>query len=111
MDDFMQEQDYDSLALLEEREQGIKEIESAMSEVNEIYRDLSTLIAVQGTQLDNIEANMTSTEEAVTSGTALLGKASRYQKKARNKMCYVLLIAVIALAILIIILVTSKIPN
>lgn len=93
--------------LINEREEGIKEIESSMTEINEIYRDLSALVNVQGTYLDNIEANMTSAEEAVTSGTALLGKASKYQKKSRNKMCVVLLIVSIVLAVLIIIIVKT----
>lgn len=92
--------DYSS-SLIEEREDAIKEIESTMLEVNEIYRDLSTLVVEQGAQLDNIEANMSAAESSVENGAAQLSQASRYQKKARKKMCYVLLIVVIILGVMI----------
>lgn len=98
--------DYSS-SLIEEREQSIKEIESTMTEVNEIYRDLSTLVVEQGNTLDNIEANMDYVDKKVESGTETLGVATRYQKKARGKMCCILMIVVCVLAALVIIIVTQ----
>eukprot|EP00039_Didymoeca_costata_P004603 m.74704 g.74704 ORF g.74704 m.74704 type:complete len:288 (-) comp12474_c0_seq1:155-1018(-) len=98
--------DYSS-SVIEEREQSIKEIESTMMEVNEIYKDLSTLVVEQGATLDNIEANMSSVDSNVNKGVETLGQASRYQKKARSKMCCILLIVTIVLAVLVIILVTT----
>ena len=38
-------------AMIREREEGMKEIEATMTEVNEIFRDLSTLVHEQGSQL------------------------------------------------------------
>lgn len=96
-----------SSAIIQEREEGIKEIEATMLEVNEVYRDLSTLVVEQGHQLDNIESNMSAVDNAVEAGTAQLTKASHYQKKARNKMCCILIIVVIAAAILTVVLVTT----
>eukprot|EP00911_Craspedida_sp_UC1_P002231 UC1_evm2s1699 len=98
-------------AFIEEREEGIKELESQMLEVNDIFKDLGNIIVEQGEMLDNIEYNMTATSTHVDNGREQLGKASRYQKKARNKMMCLLVIVVIAAAILTVILVTSLKPG
>lgn len=98
--------DYSS-ALIQEREEGIKEIEATMQEVNDIYRDLGTIVHEQGDMLDNIEANMSSVDHHVETGAKELVKANHYQKKTRNKMCCVLVIVVVVAAILTIVLVTK----
>jgi len=92
--------DYSS-SVIQERETAIKDIESTMIEVNEIYKDLSTLVVAQGDQLDSIESNMNNVDENVESGVVQLTKASRYQRKARNKMCCLLLILAIILGIIL----------
>lgn len=94
-------------SMIIEREEGMKEIESTMLEINEIFRDLSMAVHEQGGMLDNIEANMTSADAHVESGTGQLVKASDYQKKARNKMMCLLVIVAIVAAILVIVLVTQ----
>ena len=48
-----------------------------------------------------IESNMSSADANTESGVQQLEKASRYQKKARNKMCCMLLIVVVILVILV----------
>ena len=92
--------DYSS-SVIAERETAIKDIESTMMEVNDIYKDLSTLVVEQGAQLDNIEANMSAADSSVESGVTQLSKASRYQKKSRNKMCILLLIVMVVLGIVL----------
>merc|ERR1712166_603168 len=98
--------DYSS-SIIADREEAIKEIEGTMTEVNEIYRDLSTLVVEQGSQLDNIEANMSSADSSVVSGTEQLGTASRYQKKSRNKLCCMLILVSVVAAVIVIIVVTQ----
>lgn len=90
-----------------EREEGIKEIESTMLEINEIFRDLSMAVHDQGGMLDSIEGNMTAADAHVEAGTGQLVKASDYQKKARSKMMCLLVIVAIVAAILVIVLVTQ----
>lgn len=102
--------DYSS-SLIVEREEAIKEIEATMVEVNDIYRDLSTLVVEQGAQLDNIEANMSSADASVESGVQQLGTASRYQKKARNKMCIFLIVVSIVLAIIVVVVLQEEKKN
>ena len=99
--------DYSS-SIIADREEAIKEIEGTMIEVNEIYRDLSTLVVEHGHQLDNIEANMSSAEASVDQGAQQLGTASRYQKKARNKMCFLLLIVAIVATVIVVVFVTQN---
>ena len=48
-------------ALIEEREQGILEIQQQIGEVNEIFQDLAVLVNEQGQMIDDIEANIVST--------------------------------------------------
>jgi len=90
-----------------EREEGMKEIEGTMQEINDIFRDLSMAVHDQAGILDSIEANMVSSDVNVERGTEQLSKASTYQKSARSKMMCLLVIVAIVAAILVIVLVTQ----
>lgn len=97
-------------ALIEERSQGIKEIEKTVVEVNEIFRDLSTIVAEQGSMigtiyifilhdlLDSIESNIEDAVDNTKVAVEELGQASKHQKKSRTKLCFILLLVVIILA-------------
>lgn len=85
-------------ALIEERDQGIRKIESTVLTVNEIFTDLAQLVEEQGHMIDNIEANIVSTESNVKQGTQELRKASDYQKKSRTKLCWLLLCVIVLAA-------------
>ena len=41
-------------AIIEEREQGIQEIQQQIGEVNEIFKDLAVLVHEQGTMIGNL---------------------------------------------------------
>lgn len=94
-------------SMIVEREEGMKEIESAVVEINDIFRDLALAVQDQGQVLDSIEANMTSADTHVEKGTHELVKASDYQKKARSKMLCLLVIIAIVAGILVTVLVTQ----
>ncbi|ORX84005.1 t-SNARE [Basidiobolus meristosporus CBS 931.73] len=88
--------------LIAEREVEIREIEQGITELNEIFRDLGTIVNEQQSLLDNIESNVTSMAVHVRNAAEELGSAATYQKKARNKLCCLLLIfAVIAVVIVL----------
>lgn len=95
-------------SLITQREEGMKEIETAILEVNEIFRDLGTLVNEQQYMLDNIEANIEST--AVRTGEAVdqLSQANRTQKSARNCKCFFLLILVFIVAIIVVVILATK---
>jgi len=97
------EQDLD-LTLITERENAIKQLESDIMDVNQIFKDLGMLVHEQGEVIDSIEANVETAAVQVESGRDQLKKASEYQSKARRKklICGVLLVVALIIIILII---------
>jgi len=91
------------LELLRDREQAIRKIEGDIVEVNQIFKDLATMVHDQGEVIDSIEANVESTTIHVQEGTQQLAKARDYQAKARRKTC--LLSTIFAAVVLFILLI------
>ncbi|KAM3682733.1 hypothetical protein ACB098_12G095300 [Castanea mollissima] len=71
-------------AIIEEREQGIKEIQHQISEVNEIFKDLAVLVHEQGVMIDDISSNIESSHTATTEASSQLQKASKSQKSSSS---------------------------
>jgi len=88
-------------AQMEEREKGIKEIETTIIEINEITRDLSTLVHEQGILIDNIETHIDVAVQHSTQGVEELRKASDYQKSGKSYMCWIVLILTVAVVIIL----------
>ncbi|XP_078317835.1 syntaxin-7-like isoform X1 [Crassostrea virginica] len=97
------EEDVD-LDMLHEREAAIKQLESDIVDVNQIFKDLGMLVHEQGEMLDSIEANVETTAGHVEAGREQLSKAVTYQSKARRKKCICVVILVVVLAVIAIIL-------
>ncbi|KAI3659816.1 hypothetical protein MP638_002773 [Amoeboaphelidium occidentale] len=95
-------------AIIAEREQSIVDIEHKIHEVNEIFRDLSTLVVEQQGFVDNIEANIESAATRTGDAVGELQSASRYQQSSRTKMCCLFGVFGTILAILVVILVVQK---
>lgn len=95
-------------ALIQEREEGIREIESTIIEVNDIFKDLGNLIHDQRSIVENIESNIYSVSSNVEAGHEQITQAQTYQKKSRNKMCFILFILIAILAILFLFLIYFK---
>ena len=92
-------------ALIEEREQGILEIQQQIGEVNEIFQDLAVLVNEQGQMIDDIEANIVSTAVRTKDPQRELTKADKSQKAARNKMiCLAVVIAVVLIILILFLL-------
>lgn len=97
------EEDVD-LEMLHEREAAIKQLESDITDVNQIFKDLGMLVHEQGEMLDSIEANVETTAVHVEEGRKQLSSAQQYQSKARRKKCICVVILVVVLAVIAIIL-------
>ncbi|OVA02880.1 Target SNARE coiled-coil domain [Macleaya cordata] len=67
-------------AIIEEREQGIQEIQQQIGEVNEIFKDLAVLVHEQGAMIDDIDSNIESSYAATVQAKSQLGKAAKTQK-------------------------------
>ncbi|CAB3362507.1 Hypothetical predicted protein [Cloeon dipterum] len=93
-------QEEQELRELEERELAIRQLESDIGDVNQIFKDLGQMVYEQGEVIDSIEAHVEKTEIFVSEGTGQLRQASNYQSKARMKKfifftCLGLVLAVI----------------
>jgi len=88
-------------ALIQEREQDIQGIEQGINELNEIFRDLGTIVTEQGVLVDNIESNISNVHDHTRGAATELTKASRYQRSSRNRMCCLLVILAIIVTIVI----------
>ena len=102
--------------LIEEREQEIQGIEQGIIELNEIFRDLGSIVTEQGSLIgpilplvvgkkliksDNIEENVASMAQNTKAASRELTSASQYQKSARKRACYLMLILCVILTIVL----------
>uniref|UniRef100_M1CK56 Syntaxin n=1 Tax=Solanum tuberosum TaxID=4113 RepID=M1CK56_SOLTU len=66
--------------IIEEREQGMIEIQQQIGELNEMFKDLALLVHEQGTMLDDISSNIESSHDATAQAAKQLTKASKIQQ-------------------------------
>ncbi|XP_063674280.1 syntaxin-12-like [Bolinopsis microptera] len=85
-----------------EREQHIKKIEDDMVTVADIMKQIGYMVHDQGAEIDNIEAHIAESHRTVDEGTSLLGKAERYQKTRRKRLCCLSVTFIIILVTIII---------
>jgi t-SNARE complex subunit (syntaxin) len=88
-------------SLIIERETEIRNIEQSVGELNELFRDVAQIVHEQGGQLDLISDNVATVTNRTRDAQTELRSASRYQKNARNKMCCLLVILAVILAIIV----------
>lgn len=88
-------------SLIIERESEIIQIEQSVSELNELFRDVATMVHDQGQTLDIISENVMNTRDDTRNADQQLRTASRHQKSARGKACCLLIILAIVLAVII----------
>ncbi|XP_058602905.1 syntaxin-12 isoform X3 [Onychostoma macrolepis] len=82
----------EDLELIKERETNIRQLESDIMDVNQIFKDLAVMIHDQGDMIDSIEANVESAEVHVERGSEQLQHAAYYQRKSRKRMCILALV-------------------
>ncbi|KAF7134887.1 hypothetical protein RHSIM_Rhsim08G0037900 [Rhododendron simsii] len=73
-------------AIMEEREQGIRDIQEEIGQTNEIFKDLAVLVYEQGVVIDDIQSNIEASSGASTQARVQLSKAS---KKSKSKCAWV----------------------
>ncbi|XP_068603177.1 syntaxin-12 isoform X2 [Brachionichthys hirsutus] len=90
----------EDLDLIKDRETNIRQLESDIMDVNQIFKDLAVMIHDQGEMIDSIEANVEHAEVHVERGTEQLHRAAVYQQKSRKKMCILVMVGSVVLVIL-----------
>ena len=98
--------------LIEEREVEIQGIEQGILELAEIFRDLATIVVEQGSMIgellsvapankDNIDQNAISIRDHTAKGATELTSASQFQKNARKRACWLMLILCIIFTVVL----------
>jgi len=95
------------VALLREREEAVQKLEEDMVLLNDIFRDLGTMVHEQGGAVDSIEANVVSVHMQVTEGTQQLTRAAALKNSVRKKKVIIFAIVIIILVIIAIILIVQ----
>ncbi|KAF3337042.1 syntaxin-22-like isoform X1 [Carex littledalei] len=81
-------------AIIEERDQGIQEIQNQIGEVNEIFKDLAVLVHEQGSVIDDIDSNIENAAAATVQAKTQLAKASKIQKSNSSLEDLVIMISI-----------------
>ncbi|CAJ1792776.1 unnamed protein product [Sphenostylis stenocarpa] len=92
-------------AMIDEREQGIREVEEQIGQANEIFKDLAVLVHDQGVVIDDIQSNIDASAGATIQARVQLAKASKSVKSRTSWCWWVLVIFVVVLVILLIVLI------
>ncbi|KAM3923365.1 syntaxin-16 isoform 2-T2 [Leptodactylus fuscus] len=94
--------------MVEEREREIRQIVQSISDLNEIFRELATMVVEQGTILDRIDYNVEQSCVKTEEGLKHLQKAEQYQKKNRKMLVILILFVLVIVLIVVLIGVKSK---
>ncbi|KDQ53483.1 hypothetical protein JAAARDRAFT_39169 [Jaapia argillacea MUCL 33604] len=86
-----------------QRDRELTEIAKSISQLAELFKDLSALVIDQGTLLDSIEYNIEQTAVHVSEAVTELNVAQRYQKNTGRRKCMFLLLLIIFGLILVLI--------
>lgn len=97
----------DNTAFAQEREKEVNAIVKSILDLNEIFKDLSQMVADQGTVLDRIDYNIEQTSIQVQQGYSQLKKADAYQRKNRKMVAIIILAASVIVLFFILVIVKS----
>ncbi|XP_071723912.1 syntaxin-22-like [Rutidosis leptorrhynchoides] len=91
-------------AIIDEREQGIREIQQQIGEVNEIFKDLAVLVHEQGTMIHDIGSHIENAQASTAQAKSQLVKAAKTQRSNSSLVCLLMVIFGIVLLIVVIVL-------
>jgi syntaxin 7 len=87
--------------IIADREQDLAGLERSIVEVNEIFRDLGTLVHEQQFLLDNIESNVNHVSLNMENAAGELRSAAEYQRSTGRKYCYIFLFLLVLTSLVI----------
>jgi syntaxin 7 len=82
-------------AIIDERDRGISDIQSQISEVHDIFQDLASLTSAQGAQIDDLETNISSAHASTRAAQGELTQADKQHRSSRRRNLCLLLAAVV----------------
>uniref|UniRef100_A0A7S4NDL8 t-SNARE coiled-coil homology domain-containing protein n=1 Tax=Guillardia theta TaxID=55529 RepID=A0A7S4NDL8_GUITH len=84
-----------------EKNNELRQLESDLTDLHTLFKDVATLAQMQQESLDTIETAVMETGMRVVAGNQELQKASRTQKRARQRMCCMVVTGSIAVIVLV----------
>ena len=97
-------------AIIDERDRGISDIQSQISEVHNIFQDLASLTSAQGAQIDDLENNISSTHASTRAAQSELTQADKQHRSSRRRNLCLLLAAVVLASSVVAIVVYAATP-
>jgi syntaxin 16 len=88
---------------LDARTKEITQIATSISELADLFRDLSAMVVEQGTVLDSVEYNVQQTARELVAAEGELKVAQRYQANTGRRKCILFLILLIVGLIIVLI--------
>lgn len=86
--------------VLRARQEEIEALERDLKDTNALFKDVSELVHEQGISLDKIEEHADVAQAETGNAVEQLERAEVYQKRARGKLCWII-VAVLALCIVV----------
>jgi len=90
-----------------ERNKEIRKIAKSMMDLKALFMDISEMVITQGTILDRIDQNLTTTEQHITVGVQELTE-TKVMESSSTKCWLALLIIIIIFSIVVVIIIRSK---
>eukprot|EP00949_MAST-11_sp_MAST-11-sp1_P002466 g2466.t1 len=94
--------------LIQERQDAMLEVRRNVQTVNDIFKDLSTLVEDQGEQIVTVESEINDAADRTKAGVKELDKANEYSRSAKKKMTFCATVSFIALAVVIVYVVINQ---
>jgi len=88
-------------ALIIEREEEIRNIEQGVGDLNVLFRQVAQIVNEQGEQRDTIHDNIENVHTDTRGADVETRQAAHYQKAARNKGCFLLIILAVIVTIVV----------
>ncbi|KAI9173081.1 hypothetical protein H9P43_007212 [Blastocladiella emersonii ATCC 22665] len=85
---------------IQERHQDIIKIEKSILELQQLFVDMSVLVAQQGELLNQIDSHVTKAVDYTEQGVEEMKEANKIQKRSRKRMC-ILIFCLVILAVVI----------
>ena len=87
--------------IAQEREEGIRRIQGQVHEVNQIFRDLASIVHEQGNDIESIEHSADSASRESKQAASELRKAADRQRGSRERLCCMLAAATVLLFLIV----------
>ncbi|KAL0049027.1 hypothetical protein WJX82_004642 [Trebouxia sp. C0006] len=78
----------DAMAEIQERHEAVRDLEHSLTDLHQIFLDMSVLVEAQGEMLENIEQQVGKARVSVETGVTELASAKTYQKSSKRWMCW-----------------------